>query len=99
MLSRLGAAWGTFGAWRRGQPRTTPVSCGTFRLTVHLGERPWAALLQTAYRPWHARGHGLDRPCRARPADRSLVAEDRSAGGVRDRTGPGAPGTRWRTAR
>ena len=28
------------------------------------------------------------RPCRARPADRSLVAEDRSAGGVRDRTGP-----------
>jgi hypothetical protein len=52
MLSRLGAAWGTFGAWRRGQPRTTPVSCGTFRLTVHLGERPWAALLQTPYRPW-----------------------------------------------
>jgi hypothetical protein len=32
---------------------------------------------------------GLDRPCRARPADRSLVAEDRSAGGVRDQTGPG----------
>ena len=30
----------------------------------------------------------LDRPCRDRPADRSLVAEDRSAGGVRDRTGP-----------
>jgi hypothetical protein len=28
------------------------------------------------------------RPCRARPADRTLVAEDRSAGGVRDRTGP-----------
>jgi hypothetical protein len=34
------------------------------------------------------KGHSLDRPCRARPADRSLVAEDRSAGGVRDRTGP-----------
>jgi hypothetical protein len=31
------------------------------------------------------------RPCRARPADRSLVAEDRSAGGVRDRTGPEPP--------
>ena len=29
-----------------------------------------------------------DRPCRARPTDRSLVAEDRSAGGVRDQTGP-----------
>jgi hypothetical protein len=31
---------------------------------------------------------GLHRPCRARPADRSLVAEDRSAEGVRDRTEP-----------
>ena len=29
-----------------------------------------------------------DRPCRARPADRSLAAEDRSATGVRDLTGP-----------
>jgi hypothetical protein len=27
-------------------------------------------------------------PCRARPADRFLGAEDRSAGGVRDQTGP-----------
>ena len=27
---------------------------------------------------------GKDRPCRARPVDRSLVAEDRSAEGVRD---------------
>jgi hypothetical protein len=40
-------------------------------------------------------GSGLDRPCRARPADRSLVAEDRSAEGVRDRTGPEPAGTRW----
>jgi hypothetical protein len=37
---------------------------------------------------WHARGRGQVRPCRARPADRSLVAEDRSAEGVRDLTGP-----------
>jgi hypothetical protein len=29
-----------------------------------------------------------DRPCRARPADRSLVAQDRSAAGVGDQTGP-----------
>jgi hypothetical protein len=36
-------------------------------------------------------GQDLYRPCRARPADRSLVAEDRSAGGVRDRTGPEPP--------
>jgi hypothetical protein len=34
------------------------------------------------------KGQGRDRPCSARPADRSLVAEDRSAGGVRDRPGP-----------
>jgi hypothetical protein len=34
---------------------------------------------------------GKDRPCRARPADRSLVAEDRSAEGVRDQTGPEPP--------
>jgi hypothetical protein len=38
----------------------------------------------------------LHRPYRARPADRSVVAEDRSAGGVRDRTGPEPqPGPRW----
>jgi hypothetical protein len=36
-------------------------------------------------------GRGLHRPCRARPADRSLVAEDRSAGGVRARTEPEPP--------
>jgi uncharacterized protein YegP (UPF0339 family) len=30
----------------------------------------------------------LHRPCPAWPADRSLVAEDRSAEGVRDQTGP-----------
>jgi hypothetical protein len=29
-----------------------------------------------------------NRPCRARPVDRSLVAEDQSAAGVRDQTGP-----------
>jgi hypothetical protein len=34
---------------------------------------------------------GLHRTRRARPADRSLVAEDRSAEGVRDRTGPEHP--------
>jgi hypothetical protein len=53
---------------------------------------------------------GRHRPCRTRPADRSLVAEDRSAGGVRDRTGPdtrsvlgpwraGAAGARMVTSR
>jgi hypothetical protein len=42
---------------------------------------------------------GLYRPCRARPADRSLVAEDRSAEGVRDQTGPkGAAAPRSRLA-
>jgi hypothetical protein len=40
-------------------------------------------------------GRWQDRPCRAWPADRSLAAEDRSAGGVRDRTGAEPAGTRW----
>jgi hypothetical protein len=34
---------------------------------------------------------GCERPCRAQPADRSLVAEDPSARGVRDRAGPESP--------
>jgi hypothetical protein len=37
----------------------------------------------------------LHRPCHTRPADRSLVAEDRSARGVHDRTRPEPAGTRW----
>jgi hypothetical protein len=49
------------------------------------------------------KGQGQDRPCRARPADRSLVAADRSAAGIRDPTGPeelprrirGLPTRRW----
>jgi hypothetical protein len=42
---------------------------------------------------------GSDRPCRARPADRSLVAEDRSAGGVPrpDGAGEAEPSQRWST--
>jgi hypothetical protein len=38
---------------------------------------------------------GSDRPCRARPADPLRVAEDRSAAGVHDRTGPNPPGPPW----
>ena len=37
-----------------------------------------------------------NRPCRARQADRSLVAEDQSAAGVRDQTDRNQP---WRSAR
>ena len=33
----------------------------------------------------------LHQPCRARPTDRSLVAEDRSTEGLRDQTGPEPP--------
>jgi hypothetical protein len=39
----------------------------------------------------------LYRPCRARPADRSLGAEDRSAAGDRDRTEPDAHAVAKRT--
>ena len=41
--------------------------------------------------PWHEGGQGLYRPCRARPADRSLVAEDWSAACGCDRTRPKPP--------
>jgi hypothetical protein len=36
------------------------------------------------------RGQGVHRPWRAPPADRFPVAEDRSAGGIRNQTGPEA---------
>jgi hypothetical protein len=36
---------------------------------------------------------GANRPCDTRLADLALVAEDRSAAGVRDRTGPDGTGT------
>jgi hypothetical protein len=94
MLSRLGPAWGTFGAWRRGQPRTTPVSCGTFRLTVHLGERPWAALLQTPYRLCM---QGV-RPSSALPCPAGRSVPGRGGPERRRRPRPdrtGGSGTRW----
>ena len=53
--------------------------------------RPWMLGLGG---PWsQARPSPMRRyrPCRARPADRSLVAEDRSAEGLPDRTGPDNP--------
>jgi hypothetical protein len=50
---------------------------------VHAASPALAVVLGGLRRP------GFDRLCRARPADRSLVAEDRSAAGVRDQTGPG----------
>jgi hypothetical protein len=34
---------------------------------------------------------GCERPCRVQPADPVLVAEDRSAGGSREQTGPEPP--------
>jgi hypothetical protein len=38
---------------------------------------------------------GSDRPCRARPADPVPGPEDRSAGGVRDQTGPDPAVSKW----
>jgi hypothetical protein len=71
---------------RRGPPervRAAPRAAKTWRP----GQR--VALV----RVWSARSDSLGRhrPCRARPADRSRVAEDRSAEGVRGQTGPKTP--------
>ena len=55
-------------------------------LDLHRSLAPQVAILPVACK--QVVGQCLHRPCRARPADRSLVAEDRSPGGVRDQTGP-----------
>ena len=56
-------------------------------------DRPTVCAIERANVGWRGTSselgfdcRGQDRPCRARPADGSLVAEDRSAGGVRDQT-------------
>jgi len=66
------------------QPMAAPYTCSVTRV----GE-----VVHGDVTPPHIngmQGSRLDRPCRARPADRSLVAEVRSAGGVRDQTRPGS---------
>jgi hypothetical protein len=63
---------------------TVAVTCAVRRL-VRWRARPIWLCKQVV------NGRGLHRPCRARPADWSLVAENRSAGGDRDRTGPDNP--------
>jgi hypothetical protein len=57
----------------------------------------WCSTPPRALRPLANGAHdqGLYRPYRTRPADRSLVGEDRSARGLRDQTGPKPTGTRW----
>src|SRR5215216_2194134 len=92
MLARIGPAW----ARRRSRPSERCALKDHMPARRH-GERlPMAFLDLGVGDGWDHRSQQvagcsprrLYRPCRARPADRSLVAEDRSAGGVRDRTGP-----------
>jgi hypothetical protein len=59
---------------------TTAATCGDHHI-------PASEPARSGFGSRWSVGPGLHRPCRARPADRSLVAEDRSAGGVRDQTG------------
>jgi hypothetical protein len=78
-----------------------PRACGQQRsITVPRGQSEpqlngLIGRMNSTDRIWPESGRGYDRSCRARPADRSLVAEDRSAGGVRDQTGPGTLSPRW----
>ena len=69
------------------QPRITQRQLQPASLPIFAGGDPG----RSGFGSRGSLGQGCDRPCRARPADRSLVAEDRSAAGVRDRTGPGTP--------
>jgi hypothetical protein len=60
--------------------RTEPVSSGqprSLRERHCAGRWPLTCLSAGRDTTWHARAHGLDRPCRARPADPVLVAQDR----------------------
>ena len=99
MLARIGPAW----ARRRSRPSERCALKDHMPARRH-GERlPMAFLDLGVGDGWDHRSQQvagcsprrLYRPCRARPADRSLAAEDRSAGGVRDRAGPEPAGTRW----
>jgi hypothetical protein len=65
-----------------GQPRTMPKLPRPAQFTAFAGDDPARSGLASRC----SIGPGLHRPCRARPG-RSLVTEDRSAAGVRDRTG------------
>jgi hypothetical protein len=67
----------------RGQPRTTRKPPRPAPFLALAGE----SSARSGFASRGSLGRGLHRPCRARPADRSLVAEDRSAEGVRDRDG------------
>jgi hypothetical protein len=71
-----------------------PRACGQQRsITVPRGQSEpqlngLIGRMNSTDRIWPESGRGYDRSCRAQPADRSLVSEDRSARGVRDRTEP-----------
>jgi site-specific DNA recombinase len=70
-----------------------PPASGYSRSTTVPGGRQRRSLTAVSAATGRRAVHGMQgsrlyRPCRARPADRSLAAEDRSAEGVRDRTGP-----------
>jgi hypothetical protein len=67
-----------------GYPRTTPKQHRPARLHASPGDDP----TRSGFGRSGSIGRGLRRPCGARPPDRSLIAEGRSAGGGRDRMGP-----------
>ena len=92
----------TRGSHRATAQTSSSDSSGSVRLRPssnqnrrHLGSAAWMPRGCRHFAKARDRVAKLDQPCRARPADRSLVAEDRSAGGVRDQTGPG---TLWSLA-
>jgi hypothetical protein len=66
-------------ATSRGHEPYPAASRGSLRNVCRAGRPPLTSGVEQAETAWHEGGQGLYRPCRARLADRSLVAEDRSA--------------------
>jgi hypothetical protein len=66
------------------QPRKTPQRPPPALFPTLTGDDP----ARSGFASRWSIARGLYRPCRARPADRFLAAEDRSAAGIRNQTGP-----------
>jgi hypothetical protein len=81
---RPGPSWGRETAGNSGQPRCQ-------RATKPAAKPLYRPVGEALCRSWHASGRGYDRPVVPGRLIRSLVAEDQSAEGVRDRTGPENP--------
>jgi hypothetical protein len=79
-----GRPWGMSGACSRGQQGTTAVPSGQLCSSLDQRQRLGAAAFIRAYRPWHARGSGVQIPSappQVRGPVRLLTAHESPASG------------------